>query len=132
MVSLKKLLAVTAVGALMATPAFAQTTGGTGGGVGAGSTGAAPGIGAPGVGTPGTTRPGGGLTPATPPSASPTLEPTPSTLPPRPTESTPAPGLNNPTGAIPGTPGIGGATSAPLPQGGTMPSTTPGSSTIQR
>jgi hypothetical protein len=134
MVSLKKLLAVTAMGALMATPAFAQTTGGTSGGVGAGSTGAAP---APGIGTPGTTTPGGGLTPATPPSASPTLEPTPSTLPPRPTESTPAPGLDNPTGAIPGTlgstpPGIGGATSTPVPQGGTAPSTTPGSSTIQR
>src|SRR5437660_1209094 len=96
MVSLKKLLAVTALGALMTTPAFTQTTGGTGGGVGTGSTGAAP---APGIGTPGTTTPGGGLTPATPPSASPTLEPTPSTLPPRPTESTPAPGLDNPTGA---------------------------------
>jgi hypothetical protein len=86
MVSLKKLLAVTAMGALMATPAFAQT----GGGVGARSTGAAP-----------------------------------------------APGLDNPTGAIPGTlgstpPGIGGATSTPVPQGGTTPSTTPGSSTIQR
>src|SRR6266478_6127876 len=90
MVSLKKLLAVTAVGALIATPACAQTTGGTGAGVGAGSTGAAP---APGLGAPGTTTQGGGLTPATPPS------PTPSTLPPRPTESTPAPGR----GAIPGT-----------------------------
>ncbi len=114
MVSLKKLLAVTAVGALIATPACAQTTGGTGAGA-----------------------PGGGLTPATPPSASPTLEPTPSTLPPRPTQSTPAPGLDNPTGAIPGTlgstsPGNGGATSTPLPQGGTAPSTTPGSSTIHR
>src|SRR5437660_517450 len=86
MVSLKKLLAMTAVSALMATPVLAQTTGGTGG-VGAGSTGTAP---APGIGTPGATGPGGGLTPATPPSASPTLEPTPSTLPPRPTESTAA------------------------------------------
>jgi len=124
MVSLKKLLAVTAVGALIATPACAQTTGGTGAGVGAGSTGAAP---APGLGAPGTTTQGGGLTPATPPS------PTPSTLPPRPTESTPAPGL----GAIPGTlgttpPGTGGAASTPVPQGGTTPGATPGTSTIQR
>jgi len=104
---------VTAIGVLFATPAFAQRSGTT----------------------------GGGLTPATPPSASPTLDPAPSTVPPRPTESTPAPGLDNPTGAIPGTFGstpsgiggtMGGATSTPRPQGGTTPSTTPGSSTIQR
>src|SRR5437762_9153882 len=70
MASLKKMLAVTAMGVLVATPGFAQTggtgAGGTGSSVGAGSTGPAPGIGAP-----GTTAPGGGLTPATPPSASP-------------------------------------------------------------
>jgi hypothetical protein len=57
--------------------------------------------------------------------------------------STPAPGLDNPTGAIPGTfgstpSGIGGATTGSGPstppgsQGPAAPGTTPGSSTIQR
>src|SRR5262249_2901366 len=64
--------------------------------------------------------------------------------------STPAPGIDNPTGAVPGTlgntpsgvgsSGIGGTTSGspsaptttPVPQGGTAPSATPGASTIQR
>jgi len=56
--------------------------------------------------------------------------------PPRPTAATPAPGLDNPSGAIPGTlgssPSGGGATSTPVPQGGTTPGTTPGSNIIQR
>jgi len=122
MLSLKTMLAATAVGVLLATAAFAQT-GATGNAVG-GPT-------------------GGGLTPATPPPLGSSSDPSASPTPPRPTESTPAPGLDNPTGAIPGTfgstpSGIGGsnpssgAITAPRPQGGTAPSTTPGSSTIQR
>src|SRR5438270_12437651 len=66
MVSLKKLLAVTALGALMTTPAFAQTIRGTGGGVGPGSTRPAP---APGTGPPATTTPGQRLQPPTQPTS---------------------------------------------------------------
>ena len=68
MVSLKKLLAVTAVGALMATPAFAQTTGGTGGGV----AGVSP---PPGVVVPGVPIPGAGAAPVLPAPAPPPVPP---------------------------------------------------------
>src|SRR5256886_16734507 len=81
MVSLKKLLAVTAGGALMATPAFAQTTGGTGGGGGAGGPGAGP---APGIRPPGPAGAGGGPEPAPPPAARPAPEAQPPARPPRP------------------------------------------------
>jgi hypothetical protein len=125
MASLKGILTVTALGLLVATPALAQVSG---------TPPQSPGT------LPGTSR--GGLTPSNPP-ANPSADPSASPAPPRPIESTPAPGVDNPTGAIPGTlgnapSGIGtggassGAITTPRPQGGTAPSTTPGTSTIQR
>src|SRR5215813_3183354 len=161
-ISLKTMLTVAAAGVVLSTPAFAQTgdaggaTGGPGGGmgtggVGTGGTGVGPAVGAQGIGRPpGTTAPGGGLTPSTPPAMGAPLDPSASPAPPRPQQSTPTPGLDNPTGAIPGTlgstpSGIGssnpsstnpsstsGPITTPLPQGGTAPSPTPGSSAIQR
>jgi hypothetical protein len=114
MLSLNNLLAVAAVGVLVATPALAQvgggTTGGTGGGTGGGI-----------VPAPGTTMP---------PSASPPLNPSSAPTPPRPGESTRAPGIDNPTGAIPGTLGStpSGAPNTPsttLPPSGIDSSGTP-------
>src|SRR5215813_9854607 len=108
MISLKRMLTVAAVGVVLWTPAFAQTgaaggaTGGPGGGmgtggVGTGGTGVRPAAGAQGIGRPpGTTAPGGGLTPSTPPAMGAPLDPSASPAPPRPQQSTPTPGLDNP------------------------------------